>query len=200
MLKKKVGDKSYPGYLDDPSVPKGSRTPTYAAAVLFIQNRRWAGVPFLLRCGKGLDERLAEIRIQFHPVPANIFGTETSIQANELVLRIQPDESINLRIMNKAPGLDLRIDRSNLDLNYQAKFSDARIPDAYERLLLDSIKGDKGLFIRDDELAAAWEIFTPILHKLDDKKVQPELYPYLSRGPASGDYLAAKYNVKFSED
>jgi len=198
--KKKIGDKVYPGYLDDPTVPKGSRTPTYAAAVLHVQNRRWAGVPFLLRCGKGLDERLADIRIQFHPVPANIFGEETSIQPNELVLRIQPDEAIYLRIMNKVPGLDLQVDRSNLDLKYQSKFSDARIPDAYERLLLDSIKGDKGLFIRDDELAAAWDIFTPVLHKLETSKAPLEQYPYLSRGPASADYLAAKYGVKFSED
>jgi len=198
--KKKVGDKVYPGYLDDPTVPKGSRTPTFAAAVLHVRNRRWAGVPFLLRCGKGVDERLGEIRIQFHPIPANIFGEEHLIQPNELILRIQPDEAINLRIMNKAPGLDLRIDRSNLDLKYLSKFSDARIPDAYERLLLDSVKGDKGLFIRNDELAVAWDIFTPMLHKLEEKKVQPEQYPFLSRGPASADYLAAKYGVKFSED
>ncbi|TVU46577.1 hypothetical protein EJB05_06119 [Eragrostis curvula] len=178
------GGKSYPGYADDPTVPKGSITPTFAAAALFIDNAR------------------AEIRVQFRRVPGNLYrrniGTDLDKATNELVLRVQPDEAIYLKINNKVPGLGMRLDRSNLNLLYSERYH-GEIPDAYERLLLDAIEGERRLFIRSDELDAAWAIFTPVLRELEEKRVAPELYPYGSRGPVGAHYLAANYNVRWGD-
>ncbi|XP_025793654.1 glucose-6-phosphate 1-dehydrogenase, chloroplastic-like isoform X2 [Panicum hallii] len=196
------GGKSFPGYADDPTVPKGSITPTFAAAALFIDNARWDGVPFLMKAGKALHTRRAEIRVQFRRVPGNLYrrniGTDLDTATNELVLRVQPDEAIYLKINNKVPGLGMRLDRSNLNLLYSERYR-REIPDAYERLLLDAIEGERRLFIRSDELDAAWGIFTPVLRELEDKRVAPELYPYGSRGPVGAHYLAANYNVRWGD-
>ncbi|KAI6672627.1 hypothetical protein NL676_000533 [Syzygium grande] len=194
------GDKSLPGYTDDPTVPKDSLTPTFAAAALFINNARWDGVPFLMKAGKGLHTKRAEIRVQFRHVPGNLykrkFGTDLDKATNELVLRVQPDEAIYLKINNKVPGLGMRLDRSDLNLLFKARYP-REIPDAYERLLLDAIEGERRLFIRSDELDAAWALFTPLLKELEEKKIVPELYPYGSRGPVGAHYLAAKHNVRW---
>ncbi|KAJ6329542.1 hypothetical protein OIU77_011087 [Salix suchowensis] len=194
--------RSYPAYTDDPTVPKGSLTPTFAAAALFINNARWDGVPFLMKAGKALHTRRAEVRVQFRHVPGNLykrnFGTDLDMATNELVLRVQPDEAIYLRINNKVPGLGMRLDRSNLNLLYSARYP-REIPDAYERLLLDAMAGERRLFIRSDELDAAWALFTPMLKELEEKKIAPELYPHGSRGPVGAHYLAAKYNVRWGD-
>ncbi|KAL6650128.1 hypothetical protein ACP70R_014352 [Stipagrostis hirtigluma subsp. patula] len=196
------GGKSYPGYADDPTVAKGSITPTFAAAALFIDNARWDGVPFLMKAGKALHTRRAEIRVQFRRVPGNLYrrsiGPDLDKATNELVLRVQPDEAIYLKINNKVPGLGMRLDRSNLNLLYSERYH-GETPDAYERLLLDAIEGERRLFIRSDELDAAWSIFTPVLRELEDKRVAPELYPYGSRGPVGAHYLAANYNVRWGD-
>ncbi|KAL3573026.1 hypothetical protein D5086_026930 [Populus alba] len=138
--------RSYPAYTDDPTVPKDSRTPTFAAAALFINNARWDGVPFLMKAGKALHTRRAEVRVQFRHVPGNLykrnFGTDLDKATNELVLRVQPDEAIYLKINNKVPGLGMRLDRSDLNLLYSARYP-REIPDAYERLLLDAIAGER---------------------------------------------------------
>ncbi|XP_020099637.1 glucose-6-phosphate 1-dehydrogenase, chloroplastic-like isoform X2 [Ananas comosus] len=196
------GGKSYPAYIDDPTVPKGSLTPTFAAAALFIDNARWDGVPFLMKAGKALHTRRAEIRVQFRHVPGNLykrtFGTDLDKATNELVIHVQPNEAIYLKINNKVPGLSMRLDRSNLNLLYSERYP-REIPDAYERLLLDAIEGEHRLFIRSDELDAAWALFTPLLKELENRKVAPELYPYGSRGPVGAHYLAAKYNVRWGD-
>ncbi|CAM0954534.1 unnamed protein product [Alopecurus aequalis] len=196
------GGKSYPAYVDDPTVPNGSVTPTFAAAALFINNARWDGVPFLMKAGKALHTRHAEIRVQFRRVPGNLYrgnvGTDLDMATNELVLRVQPDEAIYLKINNKVPGLGMRLDSSNLNLCYSETYQ-REIPDAYERLLLDAIEGERRLFIRSDELDAAWAIFTPVLRELEQKRVAPELYPYGSRGPVGAHYLAANYNVRWGD-
>uniref|UniRef100_A0ACD5X1A1 Uncharacterized protein n=1 Tax=Avena sativa TaxID=4498 RepID=A0ACD5X1A1_AVESA len=196
------GDKSFPAYVDDPTVPNGSVTPTFAAAALFIDNARWDGVPFLMKAGKALHTRRAEIRVQFRRVPGNLYrgnvGTDLDMATNELVLRVQPDEAIYLKINNKVPGLGMRLDSSNLNLFYSERYQ-REIPDAYERLLLDAIEGERRLFIRSDELDAAWAIFTPVLRELEEKRVAPELYPYGSRGPVGAHYLAANYNVRWGD-
>lgn len=198
----KKGGTSYPSYTDDPMVPNDSITPTFAAAALFIDNARWDGVPFLMKAGKALYKRGAEIRVQFRHVPGNLYkgkyGCDLDKATNELVIRVQPDEAIYLKINNKVPGLSMRIDRSNLNLLYSSKYS-AEIPDAYERLLLDAIEGERRLFIRSDELDAAWALFTPVLKELEEKRIAPELYPYGSRGPVGEHYLAAKYNVRWGD-
>ncbi|XP_042496374.1 glucose-6-phosphate 1-dehydrogenase, chloroplastic-like [Macadamia integrifolia] len=196
------GGIKYPGYTDDKTVPKDSLTPTFAAAALFIDNARWDGVPFLLKAGKALHTKRAEIRVQFRHVPGNLynksFGTDLDQATNELVIRVQPDEAIYLKINNKVPGLGMRLDNSHLDLHYAARYS-KEIPDAYERLLLDAIEGERRLFIRSDELDAAWKLFTPVLKELEESKIIPEYYPYGSRGPVGAHYLAARYNVRWGD-
>lgn len=196
------GGKTFSGYTEDPTVPNDSITPTFAAAALFIDNARWDGVPFLMKAGKALNTRRAEIRVQFRHVPGNLykrnFGTDMDKATNELVLRVQPNEAIFLKINNKIPGLGMRLDRSDLNLLYSTRYP-KEIPDAYERLLLDAIEGERRLFIRSDELDAAWSIFTPLLKELESNKIAPELYPYGSRGPVGAHYLAAKYNVRWGD-
>ncbi|KAJ9563862.1 hypothetical protein OSB04_009022 [Centaurea solstitialis] len=196
------GGVKYPAYTDDKTVPNDSLTPTFAAAALFIDNARWDGVPFLMKAGKALHDRRAEIRVQFRHVPGNLYnkniGTDLDLATNELVIRVQPDEAIYLKINNKVPGLGMRLDRSNLNLLYAARYS-KEIPDAYERLLLDAIEGERRLFIRSDELDAAWSLFTPVLKELEEKKIVPEYYPYGSRGPVGSHYLAARYKVRWGD-
>ncbi|KAJ8467048.1 hypothetical protein OPV22_029600 [Ensete ventricosum] len=174
----------------------------HTRAALFIDNARWDGVPFLMKAGKALHTRRAEIRVQFRHVPGNLykrnFGTDLDKATNELVIRVQPDEAIYLKINNKIPGLGMRLDSSNLNLLYASRYP-REIPDAYERLLLDAIEGERRLFIRSDELDAAWALFTPVLKELDDKRIAPELYPYGSRGPVGAHYLAAKYKVRWGD-
>ncbi|KAL0004629.1 hypothetical protein SO802_012190 [Lithocarpus litseifolius] len=196
------GGVTYPAYTDDKTVPKNSLTPTFAAAALFIDNARWDGVPFLMKAGKALHNKKAEIRVQFRHVPGNLYnrniGTDLDRATNELVIRVQPDEAIYLKINNKVPGLGMRLDRSNLNLHYAARYS-KEIPDAYERLLLDAIEGERRLFIRSDELDAAWSLFTPALKELEQKRIIPEYYPYGSRGPVGAHYLAARYKVRWGD-
>lgn len=184
-----------PAYVAEPTVPPGSLAATYAATVLKINNHRWAGVPFFLEAGKALDQRLNEVRIRFREIPENLFaGKGDRVESNELVIRIQPDESITLNIMNKAPGLGLNLTRTELNLRYQSKFN-VTIPDAYECLLLDVLNGDRNLFIRADELAAAWDVFTPMLKELEEKRVVPSPYPFGSAGPVASRHLAQRSGV-----
>mmetsp|Transcript_3379 Transcript_3379/g.5123 ORF Transcript_3379/g.5123 Transcript_3379/m.5123 type:complete len:295 (+) Transcript_3379:1010-1894(+) len=188
------------GYREDKTVPNDSITPTFAAAVLHVGNRRWDGVPFFLQCGKGLDGRLAEIRIRFKAVPGNLFDGLISnggeLPHNELVIRVQPGEAIVMSIVTKVPGLNTEIDSKELDLEYKQTFKDASIPDAYERLILDVFHGDKSLFIRSDELEAAWNIFTPAIHYYEEKKVKPQSYPFGSIGPSEAvTALISKHKV-----
>ena len=200
---KKSGDETKPGYLDDETVPPGSRCATFAAMALFVDNARWDGVPFLIKAGKALHKREAEVRIQFHHAPGNLYkkqlGATSDMNSNELIIRIQPDEAIYLRLNSKIPGLGMRLDQTDLDLQYKAKFGAGELPDAYERLILDVVQGDKRLFIRNDELEAAWKLFTPVLNQIENDNINPELYPYGSRGPIGAHYLASRYNVRWGD-
>ncbi|ORX38424.1 glucose-6-phosphate dehydrogenase [Kockovaella imperatae] len=188
------GDK--PGYHDDDTVPKDSVSPTFAAMVLWINNPRWEGVPFIMKAGKALNESKVEIRIQYKDVTQGIF---TDISRNELVLRIQPSEAVYLKMNSKLPGFSTRAVPVELDLSYTKRFTEAKIPQAYEALILDAFKGDHSNFVRDDELDVSWKIFTPILHWIDGKdgeKPKVESYPYGSRGPEGIDEFTAKYGYK----
>jgi len=184
------------GYLEDEQVPAGSITPTFAAALLRVDNDRWRGVPFLIRAGKGLETRETEIRLRFKPVDTTLFAGLPPGASNELVIRVQPDESIRLHVMTKVPGMGMKLKRTELNLSYQDAF-DELIPDAYESLLVDVIRGDKSLFIRKDELAAAWNIFTPVLQALEAHGARPEAYVFGSRGTAGAAALAAKAGIKW---
>ena len=188
-----------PGYLDDETVPAGSNCPTYAAAVLHINNPRWEGVPFVMKAGKGLNERKAEVRIQFKDPPggANLFqGQETP--RNELVLRLQPDEAVYMKTNVKMPGLSSKPGQVEMDLSYGQRFAGAKNPDAYTRLILDVLRGKQSGFVRNDELKAAWDIFTPLLHAIDDKSsdIKPIPYTFGSRGPIEADHLVERSGFK----
>ncbi len=113
--------------------------------------------------------------------------TQKDVSRNELVIRVQPNEAVYMKFMNKEPGLSNKAIVSELDLSYRERYSDSRIPDAYESLILDVLRGDKSNFVRDDELDEAWKIFTPLLHKIEGEKIKPIAYEYGSRGPAGLD-------------
>lgn len=185
------------GYLDDETVPKDSKTPTYALAVLFINNERWDGVPFILRCGKALNERKAEVRIQFRDVAGDIFRPG-QIQRNELVIRVQPGEAVYMKMMTKRPGMTFDCEESELDLSYSTRYKGVKMPDAYERLLLDVFVGSQIHFVRSDELAEAWRIFTPLLHEIEKTKPNLIKYKYGSRGPKEADELADAVGYKYT--
>lgn len=189
LLGQYVSADDKPGYLDDDTVPKGSICPTFAALVLFINSPRWEGVPFVLRAGKALNEQKTEIRIQYKDVTQGIFK---DIARNELVIRVQPGEAVYMKMNAKAPGLAMKTVPTEMDLTYKRRFSDLKIPEAYEALILDAIKGDRSNFVRDDELDIAWKIFTPLLHYIDEEKPKPEPYKYGSRGPENLDEFITK--------
>ncbi|XP_034732917.1 glucose-6-phosphate 1-dehydrogenase-like [Etheostoma cragini] len=183
------------GYLDDPTVPEGSCTPTFATAVLYVQNERWDGVPFILRCGKALNERKAEVRLQFTDVPGDIFGERC--QRNELVVRVQPDEAIYLKMTTKRPGVYFSPEETELDLTYRSRYKNVKLPEAYERLILDVFCGNQMHFVRSDELREAWRIFTPLLQEIEREKIHPIPYTYGSRGPTEADDLLKRVGFRY---
>ncbi|CAI0382049.1 unnamed protein product [Linum tenue] len=185
------------------NVALNSSTPTYFAAALYIDNARWDGVPFLIRTGMGLIEHRMEIRIQFHHVPGLLYreriGHNIDAATNELILRDVPDEAILVKINNKIPGLGLQLDASELNLLYKDRYN-LEVPDSYEHLLLDVVDGDNHLFMRSDELAAAWGILSPVLEEMDKNHTAPELYELGGRGPVGAYYLWAKHGVRWLDD
>uniref|UniRef100_A0A8D0H3P5 Glucose-6-phosphate 1-dehydrogenase n=1 Tax=Sphenodon punctatus TaxID=8508 RepID=A0A8D0H3P5_SPHPU len=200
VLGQYVGDPSgegeaLKGYLDDPTVPAGSTTATFAAVVLYVDNERWDGVPFVLRCGKALNERKAEVRLQFRDVPGDIF--QRQCKRNELVIRVQPNEAVYTKMMTKKPGMFFNPEESELDLTYGNRYKDVKLPDAYERLILDVFCGSQMHFVRSDELREAWRIFTPLLHKIELEKTKPIPYRYGSRGPPEADELMKRVGFQY---
>lgn len=182
-------------YCDDPTVPEDSVTPTYALATCFINNERWDGVPFFLRCGKALNEKKAEVRIQYNDVRGDIFHGQC--KRNELVIRVQPDEAIYIKMMTKTPGMSFEMEETELDLTYGSRYKGLVMPEAYERLLLDVFCGSQMHFVRNDELSEAWRIFTPLLHTIEQKRIKPFPYIHGSRGPKEADELLRNYGYKF---
>ncbi|VVA90388.1 unnamed protein product [Arabis nemorensis] len=177
--------------------------PTYCAAALYIDNARWDGVPFLIRVGTGLIKHRVEIRVQFRHVPGNLYreniGINIDLGTNEIILRDEPDEAILVKINNKVPGLGLQLDASELNLLYKDRYS-TEVPDSYEHLIHDVIDGDNHLFMRSDEVAAAWNILSPVLEEIDKHHTAPELYVFGGRGPVGAYYLWAKHGVPWADD
>src|SRR6185503_12567506 len=170
-----LGD-TVPGYREEPGVDPNSSTQTFAALKLHFDNWRWAGVPFYLRSGKRLQKHITEISIQFKEVPQRLFNeSDSPLQPNVLVIRIQPNEGISLRFGAKLPGQALRIRSVNMDFRYGSSFG-VKAPEAYERLLLDCMLGDSTLYARRDMVERGWEIVTPILE--DWKKPAPDFPNY----------------------
>ncbi len=153
----------YDGYLQDEGVPPDSQTETFAALKLYIDNWRWKGVPFYLRSGKAMSCRTTQIVIQFREPPHMLFGEQKSYrpEANRLVIQIQPAEGLQLFFQSKVPDSDMRLRLSELDFRFDS--SGKELPDAYQRLLLDALLGDPGLFARSDEVEQAWRIIDPII-------------------------------------
>jgi glucose-6-phosphate 1-dehydrogenase len=179
------------GYMDEPGVAATSRTETYAALRLEVDNWRWAGVPFYLRTGKRLPAKASEVVVHFRPAPHPILDVVQGDHPapNVLVLRIQPTEGISLYFEAKVPGLAGPLQPVSMDFDY--KSFGTRSPGAYERLLLDAMLGDATLFARNDEVEAAWALMTPILRAWEAAG-EPEEYPAGGWGPAGADDLLAR--------
>lgn len=183
------------GYRQEARVRPDSNVETFVALRLFVDNWRWAGVPFYLRTGKALALNATEVRIQFRPMPNVLFAAQCGpkLDANSLTLRLQPQEGITLRFNGKVPGPSLTIRPVRMHFRYETEFG-AYTPEAYERLLLDALAGDSTLFIRRDEVEAAWEFVEPILQAWRDRPLaEQEFYPAGSWGPPAADQLLAAH-------
>ncbi len=186
-----VGGNRVPAYLDENGVADGSRTQTYAALRLHVSNWRWAGVPFYLRTGKHLARKLTEIAVILKPVPHIAFQSSGSvgIQANQLVFTLQPDEGVSVSIGAKIPGSRMRIRPVNMEFRYGTSFL-SESPEAYERLILDAMRGDATLFTRNDEIEALWGIIDPILAAWEADTTSPvPQYESGTAGPVEADTL-----------
>jgi glucose-6-phosphate 1-dehydrogenase len=197
----KVALGQYAGYRSEPGVSPTSKTPTFAAVRLEIENRRWHGVPFYLRSGKGLANRYSEVMIQFRcpshlmfPLPA---GHE--LQCNRITVVIQPNEGISLNFQTKVPEVDgVDLQPRDLAFDYKQSYANKALPEAYERLLLDAMMGDASLFMRADEIERAWEIMDPIIAATQRPDAPPlEEYAVGSQGPASAEALLAAEGRKW---
>jgi glucose-6-phosphate 1-dehydrogenase len=185
-----LGGEKVAGFLSESNVSSESKTETFFAMKLWIDNWRWAGVPFYLRHGKRLPKHGTEIAIQFKSVPKVLFNKDSAdISPNALVLRIQPDEGIAFRIDTKVPGPETRINAVKMDFRYGQVYGHES-PEAYERLLLDAMAGDPTLFIRGDETENSWMIFDQVLQAWVRQKSQglPQ-YAAGQWGPAAADAL-----------
>ena len=185
-----VGGRAVTGYLADLSEgadePRGSKTETFVALKAEIQNWRWAGVPFYLRSGKRLPDKVSEIVVQFRGAPFSVFERDgETLAPNKLIIRLQPSEGMELELMTKNPeAAGLHLSPTRLDISFEKAFH-TRYPDAYERLLMDSVRGNPTLFMRRDEVEAAWSWVEPIIDAWDASREPPRLYPAGSWGPTS---------------
>lgn len=195
-----VNGASVVGYREEDRVPPESHRETYVGMEAFVENWRWAGVPFFLRTGKRLPTRVTEIAVQFKLPPLHLFTTVecegdlcdlVGARPNTLVFRIQPDEAIFLTFSTKRPGMQYQIEPVTMNFLYEQSF-DRHLPEAYERLLLDVLRGDSTLFTRSDELEAAWRFVTPVLEAVESGTLRPETYSAGTWGPKEADKLLTK--------
>lgn len=189
-----------PGYLEELG-HEDSTTETFVALKAEIANWRWAGVPFYLRTGKRLAQRVSEIVVQFRPIPHSIFSEEAGgISANRLIIRLQPDEGVQMKIMIKDPGPGgMRLREVPLDMSFAEAFK-VRNPDAYERLIMDVIRGNQTLFMRRDEVDAAWAWIDPILSAWSTSKEPPRGYTAGTWGPSASIALVERDGRTWAED
>jgi len=178
------------GYCQEEGVPAGSDTETFAALCLQVNNWRWAGVPIYLRTGKRLSRKVTEIAVQLKPVPHMAFKEQGSVGVvpNQLVLTLQPDEGVSLKLGAKIPGSKMRIRPVNMEFHYGTSFL-SESPEAYERLIMDAMRGDATLFTRNDEVDAQWSIIDPILQAWHSGDFPLGQYAAGSQGPPEADRL-----------
>jgi glucose-6-phosphate 1-dehydrogenase len=179
-----------PGYLEEEGVPPDSVTETYGALRLEVDNWRWAGVPIYLRTGKRLARKITEIAVTLKPVPHLAFEQAGSVgvQPNQIVMTMQPNEGVSLSFGAKIPGTRMRIRPVNMEFLYGSAFM-SQSPEAYERLLMDAMRGDATLFTRDDEVEAQWRIIDPILEAWSQTPGPLPQYPAGSAGPEEANAL-----------
>jgi glucose-6-phosphate 1-dehydrogenase len=180
------------GYLEEEGVPPESRTETYVALRLEVDNWRWAGVPIYLRTGKRLARKVTEIAVTLKPVPHMAFQTQGSVgvQPNQLILSVQPNEGVSLSLGAKIPGSRMRIRPVNMEFLYGTSFM-SQSPEAYERLIMDAMRGDATLFTRDDEVEAQWRIIDPILASWEQDEEPLATYAAGTPGPPEADEILA---------
>lgn len=192
-----IADKKVPGYREEPGVDKHSRTETFVALKFFIDNWRWAGVPFYIRTGKKLPTRVTEIVIHFRKVPHHLFGNQENQGNNQLIIRIQPDEGILLKFGMKTPGAGFNVQTVNMDFHY-SDLAEKKVPAAYERLLLDCMTGDATLYARGDAVEEAWKFVQPIINAWE---TNPEIpiygYPAGTWGPEESENLISNGNWRY---
>ena len=184
------GGEEVRGYLEEDGVPDGSTTETYAAVRLKIDSWRWAGVPFYLRTGKRLARKITEIAVRLKPVPHLAFQQHGSVgvEPNQLILTVQPNEGVSLSLMAKIPGARMAVRPVNMEFLYGTSFL-SQSPEAYERLILDTMRGDATLFARNDEVEAAWRICDPILEAWKRMPGPLPQYPAGSQGPEEANAI-----------
>jgi glucose-6-phosphate 1-dehydrogenase len=186
-----VGGRQVPAYREEDGVAPDSRTETYAALRLHVSNWRWAGVPFYLRTGKQLTRKLTEIAVILKPVPHLAFRSQGSVgpQANQVILTVQPNEGVSVSLGAKIPGPRMRIRPVNMEFRYGTSFL-SESPEAYERLILDAMRGDATLFTRNDEVEALWGVIDPILTAWEQDRGSPlPQYAAGSAGPEEAEAL-----------
>ena len=189
-----IEGKKVKGYRQEPGVDKASNTETFAAIKFFIDNWRWQDVPFYLRTGKRMNETISVITIQFRPVPHQSFPPESidSWESNRLILNIQPNMGIRLRFQSKRPGLKMVLNPVNMLFDYYNSYTTVA-PEAYETLLFDIVMGDATLFMRADQVEAAWSILMPIIEAWEANTTTD--FPNYSvgmQGPADAEALIAR--------
>ncbi|RFU82451.1 glucose-6-phosphate dehydrogenase [Streptomyces triticagri] len=177
------------GYLQEDGIDAGSKTDTYAAVKLTIDNRRWAGVPFYLRTGKRLGRRVTEIAVVFQRAPHSPFDHTATEELghNALVIRVQPDEGVTVRFGSKVPGTSMEVRDVSMDFAYGESFTESS-PEAYERLILDVLLGDSNLFPRTEEVELSWQILDPV-EQYWDRHNKPAQYPAGTWGPVEADEM-----------
>lgn len=197
-----VAGQAAPGYLEEEGARPNSKTETFVAIKVDIDNWRWAGVPFYLRTGKRMPKKHSEVVICFKPQPHNIFrDTYRDLPANKLIIRLQPDEGVEIQMLNKIPGLGehMRLQQSKLDLSFDETFKSQRIADAYERLLLEAMLGNQYLFVRRDEVEQAWKWVDSILQAWKDSNEPPKTYQAGSWGPVAAISMMARDERNWDE-
>jgi len=183
----------YEDYKHAEGVVTDSQTPTYSALKLYVDNWRWRGVPFYLRSGKALNRKTSEIIIEFQSPPHMMFNQSSEFTPNILSMCIQPDEGIHLRFEAKVPDSDQEMRSVDMDFHYRSSFNETSLPEAYERLLLEAIKGDASLFTRSDGIESSWRVIDPVLQGWAHQN-NPTLVTYKrgAWGPAEADELLAR--------
>ena len=195
-----IGGKTKPSYLDEEGVKEKSKTETFISLKLQIDNWRWSGVPFFLRTGKRMSEKKSEIVVQFKEVPHNIFDSDQKQKNNQLIIQLQPEESIKLKIMIKEPTASgFKLQELPLDLFFDEYYEDDHL-DAYERLLLDAIERKSSLFMRRDEVEESWLFIDKLIEAIQVSDLDLERYNAGSWGPSSSDLLIAKHGSKWNND